>query len=352
MKKQTILLSALALTMLASCEKEVVNAPKETNKAQISLMLGQYGATKGLGATTAIAAPVVVGTTFKVESFEGTTTLGAPKEIEFVQEGATNIYIAKAELDAKASKLQLTGNADGTTVDGVVLSANVNTRQGDVTKPVVLVWGEDNVTGTPGAKVAAVTVKPEMARIEITGANTGGALTNIKSVMIKAIYLNNVKLERGADVLSKSTGDTEFAADYKSDGIKAKLFDKHNSTGWEVVGVDGTRKDDAFTDGQAIGYNIFPQAGGEDTKLHPHISIEISYTEGDTPKAGFINIKGFENATGLIPNFKAGTVYAFSVKDIIGLLSAVTPEPEPEQGSVTITCTVQNWTVETITPVV
>ena len=360
MKKQTILLSALALTMLASCEKEVVTAPAETKKAQITMQLGQYGETKGIGAFTPDGAQVAVGTSFNVESFDATPASLENVKMEFTRTGTTNVYTATADVNAAATKLKLTGNYDGTVVNTVTLTPNVNTRQGDVNSPVVQISGEGAITGSEGAKVANVSVSPEMARIEIVGANDGGNLTMIKDVKIKAIYLNNVKLNRTDAGLSISKGGVAFGNDYKDGGIKAKLCDK-NTTGWQIVGADGTRKVDAFGVGQAVGYNMFPQPGGADTDLHPHVSIDISYfkkTDGVnfdvTPTVGFLNIRAFKKATSYIDSFVAGSVYAFSVTDITDLINdpetPITPEPEPEVGNVTITCTVKEWTVVPVTP--
>ena len=362
MKKQTILLSALALTMLASCEKEVIETPQKQTKAEISLLLGQYGPTKGLGTPTT-ATQVAVGLNFSVESFITNASQGTSK-MDFVRTGVTNEYTATADVNAAATKIKLIGNYDGSVVDGVTLTPNVNTRQGDMSKEVVLVSGEGNITGTPEAKTAAVSVAPEMARIEIKGDNTDANLDNIKNVYIKAIYLNNVKLDRSATTLTRTRGLAAFNEVYgaKEDAkaVKYALVDKHPSTGWQIV--DGTfgRIDDAFTGGKAIGYNMFSQPGGDVTDLHPHVNIELAYDEritGDefAPKTGYLNIKAFkENGGTKVATFEAGKVYVFTVNDITSLINdpstPITPEPEPETGSVEITCTVLAWTLVPVTP--
>ena len=378
MKKQTILLSALALTMLASCEKEAVTLPTETKKAQITMQLGQYGETKGLGAPTTATA-VAVGLNFNVESFDaitatGGTSLGTAKMAFVKTELKDNEYTATAELNTKAKSVKLIGNYDGTDVGGVMLTPNVNTRQGDMEQPVVQVSGEADILGliTDSKRTAEVAVSPEMARIEILGANTdidgttNAKFENIKDVKIKAIYLNNVKLNRtDTDTeLSNTTGAAGFLLDYVTGGSKYALVDKHPSTpdtGWEIVDADGARVDKAFTDGNAIGYNIFPQTGGDIaiTNTHPHINIELSYqerTDGVTfiPKEGFMNINAFKDLSGYVTEFAAGSVYSFSVTDITNLITdpetPISPEPEPEVGSVTITCTVASWKLVTVTP--
>ena len=366
MKKQTILLSALALTMLASCEKEVVNAPTGVKKSQISLILGEYGETKGIGAFTPTGSQVAVGLNFNVESFDATPTSLGDAKMDFIRTGTTNVYTASADVNTAATKVKLTGNYDGLKVDGVTLTSNVNTRQGDVTKPVVLVSGEGAIFGAPDARKADVNVVPEMARIEIVGANSGASFTNIKSVKVKAIYLNNVKLVRdpigGSETaLSNTTGTANFGVHYGVGGIKEKLVDNNSGNGWEIVDASSARVANVFGAGNAVGYNIFPQSGGSNTELHPHINIEVSYQEsldGGTTfntKEGFINIKAFQIAPSVyVQSFTAGNVYTFSVSDITDIIIdpdiPITPEPEPEVGGVIITCTIKEWTVVPVTP--
>ena len=244
MKKQIILLSALVLTMLASCEKEFIIAPVEVKKSQISLIIGEYGETKGIGAFTPTGAQVAVGTSFNVESFDATPTSMENVKMEFTRTGTTNVYAATADVNAAATKLKLTGNYDGMKVGEATLSSNINTRQGDVNSPVVLVSGEGTIdrTTTPEAPTVAVLVFPEMARIEILGANTGTSFTNIKSVVIKAIYLNNVKLNRTDAGLDRTMGATDFTTDYGTTGSKYALVDNNVGNGWEVVDASSARE--------------------------------------------------------------------------------------------------------------
>ena len=363
MKKQTILVSALALTMLASCEKEAVNLPTETKKAQITMQLGEYGETKGLGASTPTGTQVAVGKSFNVESFDAKPTSLGNAKMDFTRTGTTNVYTATADVNVTATKVKLTGNYDGTVVNTVTLTQNVNTRQGDTKSPVVLVSGEGAVTGTGELKTAKVSVVPEMARIEILSTNTGEKFTNIKSVKIKAIYLNNVKLNRLDAGLSNTTGIDDFTTDYGTTGNKYALADKNATAGWEIVNETGARVNNVFGEGKAVGYNIFPQAGGAiaTTNTHPHINIEIAYQEsldgGKTfkLKEGFLNFKAFQTAPAVyVTNFSAGNVYTFSVTDITNIIAdpetPISPEPEPEIGSVAITCTVTSWTVVPVTP--
>ena len=361
MKKQTILLSALALTMLASCEKEVITSPTETKEAQITMQLGQYGETKGVGGATTNNTQVAVGLSFNVESLGADASSLGSEKMDFTRVGTTSVYTATAEVNVDATKVKLIGNYDGMKVGDITLSSNINTRQGDATKAVVLVSGEGVISKSdPKAPTVAVSVKPDMARIEIVGTNTGDNFKNIKNVLIKAIYLNNIKLNRTDTELSTTKSKENFALDYAPKGVKYSLVDNNTTAGWQIVDESSVRLDNVFGEDQAVGYNIFPQTGGDNTDNHPHINIEISYDiseDGTTfvSKSGFINIKAFKTVPATyVTKFDAGNVYSFSVTDISNLIvdpnTPVSPEPEPDLGSVTITCTVTKWTVVTVTP--
>ena len=363
MKKQTILLSALALTMLASCEKEVVNTPTETKGAQITMQLGQYGESKGIGTPTTVTS-AAVGTGFIVQGFNGTAALGSSK-VNFTK--TVNTYTATAPVDVNATTVKLTGNYDGTIVNTVTLTPNVNTRQGDMSNAVVQVSGEGviNNHGTPAA-AANVSVSPEMARIEILGNNVGSpaATSNFTDVRIQTIYLNNVKLNRDDAGLSLSTGVTDFANHYTTPGatIKPNLFDKPTTaSAWELISSTGDRTNDVFGGGNAVGYNIFPQEESSTTATSPHIILYISYKEKSNPTVenfGYLNIKAFTDGSGSgsasISSFKAGKVYSFTAGAISDILDKedvpITPTPDPEEGSVAIICTVATWDLVTVTP--
>ena len=389
MKKQIILLSFLALATLASCSKNaddptVVDPGKQT-QAKIILEIGQYGDTKSVG-TPYAAAKVTVAPTFRVQSYFNGNILGT-SNIEFLPIGETGNLGSTATVSTSATDIKLTGNFDGSIVDGVTLSSDVNTRQGGSDKAVVLVSGNGNIIGTE-TKIAEVSVVPEMARIEITPDYPAldPALTTLRNIKIAAIFINNTKITRGGNV--DRTASADFSTVYNTTGMKSKLYDfiasgtRANSVaspvpaftrssppvippivlGWNVVDVNGVSVADPFGS-KAVGYNIFPQSGGTTTEIakatHPHIIVLVSYDKlvGDLwlNTSGYLNITAFKTAPSTYVNeFIAGSVYQFSLGSIVELIvdptTTITTNPDPETNDVSITCTVSKWNIVPVTP--
>ena len=379
MKKQITFLSALAIFAFASCEKTPEPANQEKNdQVELTMKLGKYGASKAIG-IPATESQITVGPSFSVESFVGATSHGS-NYVDFVKVGETNVYSATAKVNSEASSVKLVGNYDGTLVEGVTLSENVNTRQGDISKPVVLVSGTGTVIkGAPNR--AEVNVTPEMARIEITPAfdEFVSKPTNIRNVTIEAVMLNNTKILRNGIV--DKTSSNNFKSTFSPSGNKYKLFDYAVSEvrspeytrssppivpdlvlGWPVVDHNGNALINALN-GKAIGYNIFPQEGASTTELakakHPHIIVLISYEENKDSEwqkvtSGYLNITAFNSASGYITSFDAGSIYTFSLGSIVNLIidptTVITTDPDPETGSVEINCTVSKWTIVPVIP--
>ena len=68
---------------------------------------------------------------------------------------------------------------------------------------------------------------------------------------------------------------------------------------------------------KSIGYNIYPQAGGDGTKLdaqknHPHIILDIVriHASGNTDldNNGYLNITALNQAGGYVTEFEAGHI--------------------------------------------
>ena len=390
MKKRIYLLSILALSTLASCNKNLVDGPttdpEGQTKAEITIKLGKYGDSKSVGIPYA-AAPVAVGTTFKVQSYLNGNILGAT-DIEFSPIGETGNLGSTATVSTSATSIKLTGNSDGTVVNTITLTSDVNTRQGGSDNPVVLVSGSSEITGADNAKEALVSVVPEMGRIEITPEYNAlvPSLTNLRNIRIAAIFINNTKIIRGGNV--DRTASEDFSAVYNSTGMKSKLYDfVANSTrsnfaespvppftrssppeipeivlGWNVVDGSGAAITDAFG-GKSVGYNIFPQVGGATTEIaratHPHIIVLISYDKFVNNlwinTSGYLNITAFKtDATTYVDQFVAGSVYQFSLGDIVDLIisptTTITTNPDPETNDVSITCTVSKWNMVPVIP--
>ena len=327
---------------------------------------------------------------FNVNAFIGNTLQGV-SIVEFIKFGDTNVYKGTASISTSATAVSLTGNYDGSVVNGVTLSSDVNSRQGDVTKPVVQVSGSGLIEGPEGNRIANIEIKPEMSRIEITPNFT--AFTpetkpvNIKNVNIAAIFINNTKVTRGGNI--DRTAPEDFKTVYSAEGMKYKLYDYMANTkstyeypevdynrssppvvppivrGWNVIDDHGNALVNAFNN-DAIGYNIFPQAGANSVSaakaLHPHIIVLIRYynrtdeSSNWEEKSGYVNITAFKTVSGnmYVNKFEQGNVYSFSLGDLVGLITdpttLITTTPDPETGGVEINCSVASWNIIPVIP--
>lgn len=372
MKNQTILLLTLALIAIIGCEKNngLELYDKRKSQATIILKIEEYGLSKSVGKPYT-ATPVTIGTTFNINSFFGSEILDS-NNVEFARVGETNVYEATVPIYSKATSMTITGNYDGTAVDGITLSSDVNTRQGDQTKPIILVSGSGSIVEESGLNTVTLNLIPEMARIEIIPDYTGVYTTPstiYKLVNLKAVYLNNTKTTRDGNVVDTPSGTFSGRNnDFHHTGSKSKLYEAlslppdgtPHEPGWPIIDTDGTA---VKGDYDAIGYNIFPQNGGSDAvtakQNHPHIIFYISGLKKNLSSTfesfgGYININALNDENGnYVTSFDAGSVYIISLGDIINLVvdtnTEITTDPDPYSVK-SISCSVSNLELKTVYP--
>lgn len=334
---------------LFSCSSEseqggiVDNSPKNVS---VSIELPRLAESKMVGSAGKAGDKVTLDGTVVIKAKQGesgavvnTYTLDAT---DFFESDGTS-KARTLEVNGTATYIEVEGN-----IDNATKTDDVNTRQGDAKSSVVRVTGGKNITAVAGANsTCAVELSPEMSRFEVVGRL--GNTTNITNLVIDGIFLNNVKQKRADVNLVKSTKDTNPAwhLTYAPDGTKSKLFTSFTPA---VSGME---------DGKADGYNFFPQGGDvvpatkeEALKSHPHIILQVSYTdsEGNAIDGVFLNVVAFKNTTGTyFQNFENGKIYQLNladVKDIIDVpVPPVTVDPDPDAVSVDITVSVKGWDI-------
>jgi hypothetical protein len=210
--------------------------------------------------------------------------------------------------------------------------------------------GGGNATCTP-------TINPDMARVEVKG-SLAGPWTHLNDLKIKGIYINNVKLTRGASSLTR-IASAAWGTDYAPSGQFEKMFntDLGAGVGTGVAQIAG---------GQADGYNFFPQQDlsspttKEDVmKKSIHVIMEVEFDKkvgGSGPETGWLNVVALKDntATNYITDFEAGKVYFIDLADIKDIMDVpvppVTPDPDPETVSVDLTVSIGQWTVVQVKP--
>lgn len=351
MGKFKTLATGLATSLfLFSCSSEseqsgiVDNSPKnvsvsiELPRLAESKMVGNAG---NAGDKVTLAGPVMI----KAKQGESgavvnTYTLDAT---DFFEADGTS-KTKTLEVNGTATYIEVEGN-----IDDATKTDDVNTRQGGTTSSAVRVTGGKNIiAGSVGANsTCAVELSPEMARFEVVGSL--GATTKVTNLVVNGIYLNNVKQNRDDVALVKSNKDTNPAWDltYAAGGAKSNLFTTFTTP---VTGMEAGKSD---------GYNFFPQGAAaapatkeEALKSHPHIIVEVSYTdsEGKAVNGAFLNVVAFKSESGTyFQNFENGKVYQLSLADVKGIIDVVNPpvttDPDPDAVSVDITVSVKGWAI-------
>ena len=252
-----------------------------------------------------------------------------------------------------AQWIEVEANGDNSTE-----TDNVNTRQGSATSSKVRLFGGATINpGSGGNATCTPTISPDMARVEVKG-SLAGPWTHLNDLKIKGIYINNVKLTRGASSLTRIVS-AAWGTAYAPSGQFEKMFntDLGAGVGTGVAQIAG---------GQADGYNFFPQQDlsspttKEDVmKKSIHVIMEVEFDKkvgGSGLETGWLNVVALKDntATNYITDFEAGKVYFIDLADIKDIMDVpvppVTPDPDPETVSVDLTVSIGQWTVVQVKP--
>ncbi len=213
------------------------------------------------------------------------------------------------------------------------------------------------ISGNDYQTVVAPT--PLAARVELTDMKLK-ANSHIVSYKVQGIYMNNIYLQKqlDGDVVA---GDLHFGGSVHANYVSTiapyttmipstsvpALCNSYSPTG--RADVSGTV---AAGSGKVWGYNLFGHA-----TLIPHIVIHLtdivcesgySYTETD----GYLTIKGFKDATTLVPitSFDAGKIYKVAAGAFEFGLDDITTDPELGEINLLVKVTLGNWEVQGVKP--
>ncbi|MCE9064711.1 hypothetical protein K0G18_16730 [Bacteroides fragilis] len=348
------ILALMAATMtFAACSNDEKITESTPKTVALTVKLPEFG-----GASSRAIDPET--TTGNKVTINGNVTIIA----RVSQGGAITNTISQAITAGSPSTITVSGAATWIDVeangDNGTETDNVNTRQGSATSSKVRLFGGAAVTpvGVGGGNATCTpTINPDMARVEVKG-SLAGPWTHLNDLKIKGIYINNVKLTRGASSLTR-IASAVWGTDYASSGRFEKMFntDLGAGVGTGVAQIAG---------GQADGYNFFPQQDlsspttKEDVmKKSIHVIMEVEFDKkvgGSGPETGWLNVVALKDntATNYITDFEAGKVYFIDLADIKDIMDVpvppVTPDPDPETVSVDLTVSIGQWTVVQVKP--
>lgn len=359
----------MVIATLMSCSKSESSggASAEEQTVSLSLNLGELNMSRSIGVPATSATAAKVGDAIVIQALNGDgadasvlQTLNLSLTSNFTN--VAPLYTSKTNLllPSAATHIRVITNDDGET-----LKSNINTRQGAVDVACVRVSGTGGINVIAGAtSTCAVTILPEMARIEVTGVLTpSDDFTHLQSVTISAIYINNTVMNRQDATIATASGKTESV-----DWTTAYATPKSNLVDLFTTAIAAGKGFGANND-HACGYNFFPQTnthgGGavattRETalKYHPHIIFKVSYTKkgGSLVSDKYLNVVALKTtpANDYVQSFEAAKVYQFSLPDILDILDTeeppVTNLPDPATVNVELQVTVGNWTAVTVKP--
>lgn len=366
MKIKTILMSMLAVAALASCNKdEAGNAPTgSTSSLEFKIAVPATMAIQDPGTATA---PTL--TSVKVEMLNATTVVET-RDLTAVQitaaQAATGVVLE--QIPEAATSVKVTANG--------LATPSMAIADYQTTLAAVPFSGTANITYTAGdvnsdghkLKKAAVTIKAEVARIEISGGINVDKTTNgYYAVDVEEIYINNY--------LQTSTATTPYLVSGSAGGFatpNALATDKMMNTITEPTtgSFYATDHNIGVLTGKADAYQIFPAKDATATPTVttaaaalPHVVLKVkvyetvdAYTAG-TPMAGreWITIKTFKKGSELLTEFAAGNIYKLNLNDLTnsfkpGDTPPVDPDPEDEKADLELKVEVTPWVLVNMTP--
>ena len=135
-----------------------------------------------------------------------------------ISENITAGSMSTITVSGAAQWIEVEANGDNSTE-----TDNVNTRQGSATSSKVRLFGGATINpGSGGNATCTPTINPDMARVEVKG-SLAGPWTHLNDLKIKGIYINNVKLTRGASSLTR-IASAAWGTDYAPSGQFEKMF--------------------------------------------------------------------------------------------------------------------------------
>lgn len=222
-----------------------------------------------------------------------------------------------------------------------VASQQTGTAGSGVVNVTLMGYGAATTTGTStsGAtqKTAAVTVRPLVARMQVSGrvASSTDASNQIQSIAWKKVFFNRYYTDNGKGTMQEyGPADTQW-----NNGYPAWATDTY-TTATETA------------NSKCYAYQFFP-ATSADMGLLPMIVMQADVTLKDNRvlENYYITIKTFLDTTNApITQMNVNRIYNVDLSKLTVDHTDFTPEPNPGQVDLTINVSVEAWTVQNITP--
>lgn len=219
-------------------------------------------------------------------------------------------------------------------------------------------YGTNTLTLVSGSNYSsAVTLKPTVARIELTNITSSGVITGFQ---VDGIFIDNYYSQGsvgGTVVGGNLVNNGSVAATFTDNSsayptaVKTSLYDYY-TTGLAAV----TKIAKPATAGNVWGYNLFGNTAGSGSGSFavPRIIIRISnITTNDLSTYSspqFITVKGLKSSGTSLTSLDAGKIYNIGAGALTFKETDLAPIPNVSAINVTVTVTLATWSVVAVTP--
>lgn len=344
MKIKSLLVAMMALATMASCSNEDDATSVENAGTPKSVRLSlDYASTRAIGDPATAGRPTL--TNIYVLAYEDVACTKLQQTIALTTEQAAALTTTDGSvtvaIPAKAMGVKMIANNGNSTVipDPIVSYQDKNIK-------TEIPYVGQSVAGVQGSELAgytaAITVAPQVARIEVSGIIKATDADNGCTVTIDGVYMNKYisNLSSPAAQVSLVSTDGETITDATA---IAGMFDLSTATDWSSAFT-------ATTPTKCAGYQLF--AGSYAVALAVTVTPDATKYPGAAVEKGFVVIKKF---TG-VDNLQASKIYKLNLtaSGLEGEFhypdTPVTPDPSGEQKTVNVNVTVTEWTEENVTP--
>lgn len=264
-----------------------------------------------------------------------------------------------SNLPGQVSSIHVFGNTSGLPTTGNI-SAVKATLKNVITQGAlasVNLYGTTNtLTPTSGNDyTASIDLKPTVARIELTDITSTGVITGFS---VDGIFIDNYYYQAAVD-------GTVAGANLVNNISDATLFLDNSSVyptarktfvyDYFASGITATSQVAIPTVASSVwGYNLFANTAGSGSFAIPRIVIRLSnITTSDLSTYSnpqFITVKGLKEGTSSLTSIDAGKVYNIGAGALTFKESDLTPAPNMGAIDVTVTVTLAEWEVVSVTP--
>lgn len=367
MKIKFLLMSALAIATLASCNKEGVSPTGDTSSLQFKISVPETKAIQDPGTATAPAL-----SSMKVELMNASDVVLETYTLTSAQisadQSATG-YVFEQVTDA-ATKVKVTAN--GLATPSTAIAAYQTTFAAvpfSGSSAITYSSGDVNTDGHK-LKKAAVPIVSEVARVEVVGGiNVDKAVNGYYAVDVLEVYINNY--------LATSTATTPYFVNHNTpgDGLwqtpnnfgTDKTWNSITTTAPATGAFYATNHNVGILTGKSDAYHIFPAAASASDKatveselMHIVLKVNIYKEAADYPASPvaeehWITIRSFNDGSSLIDKFEAGKIYKLDLSTLTdkfkpGEEPPTDPDPESAKADLELKVTVTPWSIVTMTP--